>query len=236
MNLTINGENQVFSAETLAALVEGLGMKPDRVAVELNCEIVPRDQWPQTPLRDGDRLEIVHFVGGGSLKGTKEECLSVMRFRNGIPEDVPRLCALERTPEFSDFIGSWSEAQHLRTLADPDSHYAIAEDEQKEIVGFAILLGFQSEHKSIELKRIVVSVPNAGIGRKLLEVVAHKVFAEHCAHRLWLDVFLTNSRARHVYKSFGFREDGVLREAVLASGTYHSLSLMSMLEDEYQRP
>jgi thiamine biosynthesis protein ThiS len=66
MNLTINGEKQVFSAETLGTLVEQLGMKPDRVAIELNREIVPRDQWPQTSLHDGDRLEIVHFVGGGS--------------------------------------------------------------------------------------------------------------------------------------------------------------------------
>jgi thiamine biosynthesis protein ThiS len=66
MNLTINGESQVFSAETLAALVEQLGMKADRVAIELNREIVSREQWPQTPLHDGDRLEIVHFVGGGS--------------------------------------------------------------------------------------------------------------------------------------------------------------------------
>ena len=66
MNLTINGEPQASSAETLGALVETLGMKPDRVAIELNREIVPRDQWPQTPLHDGDRLEIVHFVGGGS--------------------------------------------------------------------------------------------------------------------------------------------------------------------------
>jgi thiamine biosynthesis protein ThiS len=68
MNLTINGEPQVSSAETLAALVAGLGMKPDRVAIELNREIVPRDQWPHTPLHDGDRLEIVHFVGGGSRR------------------------------------------------------------------------------------------------------------------------------------------------------------------------
>ena len=66
MNLTINGETQTSSAETLAALVASLGMKPDRVAVELNREIVPRDQWQQTPLHEGDRLEIVHFVGGGS--------------------------------------------------------------------------------------------------------------------------------------------------------------------------
>ena len=67
MNLTINGENRSLApVESLLALVEQLGMKSDRVAIELNREIVPRDQWAQTPIRDGDRLEIVHFVGGGS--------------------------------------------------------------------------------------------------------------------------------------------------------------------------
>jgi thiamine biosynthesis protein ThiS len=66
MNLTINGENQAHSVTTLADLVEGLGMKADRVAIELNREIVARDRWPQTQLHEGDRLEIVHFVGGGT--------------------------------------------------------------------------------------------------------------------------------------------------------------------------
>ncbi len=67
MNLTINGEPRSLpSTETLGALVGQLGMKSDRVAIELNREIVPRDQWPLTPLKEGDRLEIVHFVGGGS--------------------------------------------------------------------------------------------------------------------------------------------------------------------------
>jgi sulfur carrier protein len=70
MNLHINGEQRTFaepaSAQfTLAVLIESLNMKPDRVAVELNRDIVPRDRWPETPLKDGDRLEIVHFVGGG---------------------------------------------------------------------------------------------------------------------------------------------------------------------------
>ena len=67
MNLIINGESQTLFADTLGALVEQLGMKSDRVAIELNREIVPRDQWPQTRLADGDRLEIVHFVGGGTV-------------------------------------------------------------------------------------------------------------------------------------------------------------------------
>jgi thiamine biosynthesis protein ThiS len=67
MNLTLNGEPKEFNAPlTLAALVEQLGMKADRVAVELNREIVPRDRWAETSLAEGDRLEIVHFVGGGT--------------------------------------------------------------------------------------------------------------------------------------------------------------------------
>jgi sulfur carrier protein len=69
MTLHLNGEEKSFDVTapfTLAALIESLGMKSDRVAVELNRDIVPRDQWTETILNEGDRLEIVHFVGGGS--------------------------------------------------------------------------------------------------------------------------------------------------------------------------
>ena len=66
MNLTINGENREFnSISTVSVLLTQLGMKPDRVAVELNRELLPRDRWSATQLSDGDKLEIVHFVGGG---------------------------------------------------------------------------------------------------------------------------------------------------------------------------
>ncbi len=67
MKLTINGQEQDSRSATLAKLIEQLGMKPDRVAVELNRNIVPRDQWAATNLAEGDQLEIVHFVGGGSF-------------------------------------------------------------------------------------------------------------------------------------------------------------------------
>jgi thiamine biosynthesis protein ThiS len=66
MKLRINGEERSFATvASLDALVEQLGMKADRVAVELNREIVPRGRWGETPVRDGDELEVVHFVGGG---------------------------------------------------------------------------------------------------------------------------------------------------------------------------
>jgi thiamine biosynthesis protein ThiS len=67
MKLVINGEDRTFSSiSTLSDLLSQLGLKADRVAVELNRELVPRDRWPQTKLADGDKLEIVHFVGGGN--------------------------------------------------------------------------------------------------------------------------------------------------------------------------
>jgi len=67
MKLLINGDEKTFDSPlTLAALVDTLGMKSDRVAVELNRDIAPRSTWAETILKDGDRLEIVHFVGGGS--------------------------------------------------------------------------------------------------------------------------------------------------------------------------
>jgi thiamine biosynthesis protein ThiS len=66
MKLIINGEDRQFdSALTISSLLAELGMKPDRVAVELNRELVPRDHWASTQLSDDDKLEIVHFVGGG---------------------------------------------------------------------------------------------------------------------------------------------------------------------------
>jgi len=66
MHLFINGDEKSFADSlSLAELIEQLGMKSDRVAVELNREIVSRSQWPETTLKDDDRLEIVHFVGGG---------------------------------------------------------------------------------------------------------------------------------------------------------------------------
>ncbi len=67
MKITINGQEQTFAPITLALLVEQLGMKQDRVAVELNRNIVPRAEWAETNLAEGDHLEIVHFVGGGRL-------------------------------------------------------------------------------------------------------------------------------------------------------------------------
>jgi thiamine biosynthesis protein ThiS len=66
MNIILNGEERVLdSAKTLTGLVESLGLDVRKVAVERNLEIVPRSAYAATNLTDGDRIEIVHFIGGG---------------------------------------------------------------------------------------------------------------------------------------------------------------------------
>ena len=66
MKVKINGEErQVDDGLTLTALLESLQIRPGRVVVERNRDIVPRDSYNTTAVNDGDILEIVHFVGGG---------------------------------------------------------------------------------------------------------------------------------------------------------------------------
>jgi sulfur carrier protein len=66
MEILINGETRQFpSPLNVIGLLRHLQLQGDRIAVELNHQIVRRDRWAATELQDKDRLEIVHFVGGG---------------------------------------------------------------------------------------------------------------------------------------------------------------------------
>ena len=66
MKIRVNGEEREFdNGLALTALLESLQIRPGRVVVERNREIVPRDSYNATLINDGDTLEIVHFVGGG---------------------------------------------------------------------------------------------------------------------------------------------------------------------------
>ena len=68
MQVQINGETKEFSDDrlSLVELIRELSLAPQRIAVELNKQIVRRQEWDLTFVNDGDRVEIVHFVGGGS--------------------------------------------------------------------------------------------------------------------------------------------------------------------------
>ena len=69
LSLILNGKERVVnglaSPATMEAVIQALGLRADRIAVELNGELAPRTGWPGQTVRTGDKLEIVHFVGGG---------------------------------------------------------------------------------------------------------------------------------------------------------------------------
>ena len=66
MKVFVNGEARDLSGTpSLAELIEQLDLPAARIAIELNREVVRRSDWGSTMLKDEDRIEIVHFVGGG---------------------------------------------------------------------------------------------------------------------------------------------------------------------------
>ncbi len=66
MRVIVNGEDRAFDGvKTVAALVDALMLDGRKLAIERNLEIVPRSAYDRTALCDGDRIEIVHFIGGG---------------------------------------------------------------------------------------------------------------------------------------------------------------------------
>jgi len=66
ISITVNGEPKTApSGATVSQLLESLALRPGRVAIERNQQILPRSEWATTQLAPGDRYEIVQFVGGG---------------------------------------------------------------------------------------------------------------------------------------------------------------------------
>jgi RimJ/RimL family protein N-acetyltransferase len=138
-----------------------------------------------------------------------------MRSRTARPEDLDFILAQEARAEFQTFIFSSSREQHQQNLNSQNWQYFIFQnDETEAAIGYAILSGLGSPHGNICLTRIVMAQPGQGYGKQALRLLLDWIFTEYKAHRLWLDVFEDNHRARHVYQSVGFREEGLLRETV----------------------
>ncbi|MCG8503815.1 MAG: sulfur carrier protein ThiS, partial [Sphingomonadales bacterium] len=78
MEITVNGESKsVAQGLTAAALLQSLGLSPDKVALERNREIVPRSRYGEQPILAGDALEIVHFIGGGDVAKVDDDPLVI---------------------------------------------------------------------------------------------------------------------------------------------------------------
>jgi diamine N-acetyltransferase len=146
--------------------------------------------------------------------------------------DLPYILRLEQEFCSLGFVGSDAEELHRHRIASLDCSYLVFELDGAT-VGFAILCGLNSVNRNIELKRVIVSEPGKGLGREGLRLIVRKAFCEMSAHRLWLDVYEDNERARRVYRALGFVEEGTIRECIWHGSRFRSLVLMSMLEDEF---
>jgi diamine N-acetyltransferase len=157
-----------------------------------------------------------------------------MPLRLATLDDIPAILTLERTPIAREFVGQWSEDRHRATLAGGDARYFVSETDWSEVQAYAILRGITEHSRAIELKRIVVAVPERGLGRSMLKELMRIAFRELGAHRLFLDVYEDNARARHLYESLGFQYEGLMREAARREDHWCNLCLMSILESEYK--
>lgn len=149
-------------------------------------------------------------------------------------KDLDFVLKTEQHPDNNPFVGQWTREEHQDTFSKDDLlHLMITSVKDGKPVGYIIIAGLKNRNRSIELRRIVIAEKGKGYGRETLRLVKKLAFETLKAHRLWLDVREHNTRARTLYRSEGFTEEGVLRECILYKASYESLVVMSMLEVEY---
>jgi RimJ/RimL family protein N-acetyltransferase len=96
-----------------------------------------------------------------------------------------------------------------------------------------VLAGLKDTNKRIEFCRIVINQKGKGYGRKAIQKIKGHCFKKLKCHRLWLGVLATNERAKHLYLSEAFREEGRIRDAIQIDNKFKDLIIISMLAGEY---
>jgi RimJ/RimL family protein N-acetyltransferase len=149
--------------------------------------------------------------------------------------DLDFVLAAEADPENAEFVRQWSRDRHRQACRHPDErHWIVVDETTQSRAGYVILLGLQDPDHCLLIKRIVITQKGRGIGRAVLEQVLQQAFSDFNAHRVWLDVMAHNDRARSLYRSLGFVEEGKLRECVKTQTGFASMWLMSILRFEYE--
>jgi len=135
----------------------------------------------------------------------------------------------------SNFIGQYDYNGHKRVIeSDDEIHFSIIDKADNSLIGHIILAGLKNENDSIEFRRIVISKKGKGLGKESISLIKKYCFENLKAHRIWLDVYDDNMRAMGLYKSQGFKIDGLLRECIKQDEKYRSLLIMSILAIDNQ--
>ncbi len=149
--------------------------------------------------------------------------------------DLDFVVALESGPDAAPFVEAWPVERHREALADPDIGHLVIANSGKP-AGFVILAGLMDPNMCVEMRRIVVAHPGRGLGRTALALCLDHAFGNLEAHRVWLDVKPDNARARRLYTSLGFSQEGVLREALRTADGFEPLIMMAKLATDPTLP
>ncbi len=165
--------------------------------------------------------------------------VSRVLLRPTMVSDLDAVVAIERDQQNLPFITPWDRTQHEGAIRFPDfRHFIVEAGDGHERLGFVILQGCRNQHRSVELKRIVLQTKGQGLGRACVRRLKAMAFSDLGAHRFWLDVKSLNTRALALYESEGFVTEGRLRESVRVeidgADGYDTLVVMSLLDREYQ--
>lgn len=148
-------------------------------------------------------------------------------------DDIDTIMRIERLPGYDMFIGASSREDHAAMLRSRDGALYVWTPDTA-VRGFAMLTKLTSEHRVVQLKRIAIDAPGAGMGAQFVQAVIDHVFETTHAHRLELDTSAENPRARRVYEKLGFIHEGRVRDVyLLEDGRYVSSDLFSMLRPEW---
>ncbi|MEQ1952281.1 GNAT family N-acetyltransferase [Mesorhizobium sp. CN2-181] len=148
-------------------------------------------------------------------------------------DNLPFIMATERLEGYDTFVGRWDEARHRAAFHDGSHAYFLGLDGALP-VGFVMLRFWASPERVTLVRRIAVTRPGQGHGRRLLTSTVGKVFDETDAYRVWIGHFPENLRAHRVYEAVGFMQEGIARGSAYFGGAYRDEVMMSLLRPEWE--
>ena len=127
-----------------------------------------------------------------------------VRLRRSRPEDLAYVTALERRPDNVDFIGQWTDDEHLAAMAGRESREHWIVELEGQPAGYLIAYDTRAADGGVYVKRILVDVKERGTGKRALQAYVDEVRNRPGARFVWLIVRDSNLRAQAVYLGLGF--------------------------------
>jgi diamine N-acetyltransferase len=167
------------------------------------------------------------------MAGSSTADTAQRRLRRAGEHDLDFVLAVEADPDTAPFLAAATREYHLGLMADASVDHFIVEADGRA-VGF-VMVQTDAANRALNLRRLAVAEKGHGHGRAALRLTLRWAFEECDLHRVYLDVKPHNERARALYRSEGFTEEGLMRDALLFEGEFQSLVLMSILRPEWKR-